>query len=172
MSYRTVIKNTSYVFEDLKTLLAKATPYRSGDALAGLTAASYEERVAAQMALADVPLKTFLNEAVIPYETDTVTRLIIDTHDAANFASIAHFTVGELRDWLLCDDADAATLQKLAFAFTPEMIAAVCKLMRNQDLIAVAQKSEVVTKFRNTIGLKGRLSTRLQPNHPTDDAKG
>jgi len=172
MPYRSVIKNTSYVFDDLKTVLAKATPYRSGDALAGLTAASYEERVAAQMALADIPLQTFLNETLIPYETDAVTRLIIDTHDAANFAAIAHFTVGDLRDWLLCDEADTIALQKLAFAFTPEMIAAVCKLMRNQDLILVAQKCEVVTKFRNTIGLKGRVATRLQPNHPTDDAKG
>ncbi|MGG9964467.1 ethanolamine ammonia-lyase subunit EutB [Ferruginibacter sp. SUN106] len=172
MPYRTIIRNTSYVFEDLKTLLAKATPYRSGDALAGLTANSYEERIAAQMALADLPLKLFLSEAVIPYETDAITRLIIDTHDAINFAAISHFTVGDLRDWLLCDEADTITLQKLSFAFTPEMIAAVCKLMRNQDLIFVAQKCEVVTKFRNTIGLKNRMSTRLQPNHPTDDVKG
>lgn len=172
MAYRSTIRSFTYVFDDLKTLLAKATPHRSGDALAGLTAATYEERIAAQIALADVPLKTFLNEVVIPYETDDVTRLIIDTHDANRFAAIAHFTVGDLRDWLLNEDADTKLLQQLAFAFTPEMIAAVCKLMRNQDLIAVAQKCEVVTKFRNTIGLKGRLSTRLQPNHPTDDVKG
>ncbi|QNA43059.1 ethanolamine ammonia-lyase subunit EutB [Lacibacter sediminis] len=172
MAYRSTIRSFTYVFDDLKTLLAKATPYRSGDALAGLTASTYEERIAAQIALADIPLKTFLNEAVIPYETDAVTRLIIDSHDANNFAAIAHFTVGELRDWLLSDEADTKLLQQLAFAFTPEMIAAVCKLMRNQDLIAVAQKCEVVTGFRNTIGLKGRLSTRLQPNHPTDDVKG
>jgi ethanolamine ammonia-lyase large subunit len=172
MPYRCTIKNNNYIFDDLKTLLAKSTPYRSGDALAGLAAGSYEERVAAQMALADVPLKTFLNEAVVPYETDAVTRLIIDTHDAGNFAAIAHFTVGDLRDWLLCDAADHAALQKLCFAFTPEMIAAVCKLMRNQDLIFAAQKCEVVTSFRNTIGLRGRLSARLQPNHPADDPKG
>jgi ethanolamine ammonia-lyase large subunit len=172
MPYHCTIKNTNYAFDDLKTLLAKATPYRSGDALAGLTANTYEERVAAQMALADLPLKIFLNEVVIPYEEDSITRLIIDTHDAASFAAISHFTVGDLRDWLLCDAADTITLQKLAFAFTPEMIAAVCKLMRNQDLILVAQKCEVVTQFRNTVGLKGRMSTRLQPNHPTDDAKG
>lgn len=172
MAYRSAIRNTNYVFKDLKTLLAKASPYRSGDALAGLAAASYEERIAAQMLLADVPLKTFLNEAIIPYETDEVTRLIIDTHNAESFESISHFTVGELRDWLLGDKADRKTLQQLATAFTPEMIAAVSKLMRNQDLINVAQRCEVVTKFRNTIGLRGRLSARLQPNHPTDDPKG
>lgn len=172
MAYRSTIRNFTYVFDDLKTLLAKATPYRSGDALAGLTASSYEERIAAQIALADIPLKTFLNEVLIPYETDAVTRLIIDSHDVDNFAAIAHFTVGDLRDWLLSDEADAKILQQLAFAFMPEMIAAVSKLMRNQDLIAVAQKCEVVTGFRNTIGLNGRLSTRLQPNHPTDDVKG
>ncbi|HKC35369.1 MAG TPA: ethanolamine ammonia-lyase subunit EutB, partial [Chitinophagaceae bacterium] len=172
MAYRTTIRSTAYVFNDLKTLLAKASPYRSGDALAGLTADSYEERVAAQMVLADVPLKTFLNEPVIPYETDEVTRLIIDTHNAAVFSSISHFTIGELRDWLLSDNADTKTLQQLANGFIPEMIAAVSKLMRNQDLINVSQRCEVITKFRNTIGLKGRLSARLQPNHPTDDPKG
>ncbi|MFY7840086.1 MAG: ethanolamine ammonia-lyase subunit EutB [Lacibacter sp.] len=172
MAYRSTIRHFTYVFNDLKTLLAKATAYRSGDALAGLTALTYEERIAAQIALADVPLKTFLNEAVIPYETDDITRLIIDTHDAKQFAAIAHFTVGDLRDWLLSDEATTTILQQLAFAFTPEMIAAVCKLMRNQDMIAVAQKCEVVTRFRNTIGLNGCLSTRLQPNHPTDDVKG
>lgn len=172
MAFRTTIGQRNYVFADLKTLMAKATPYRSGDALAGVTANSYEERVAAQIALADVPLKTFLNETVIPYEKDAVTRWIIDSHDTKNFSSISHFTVGDLRNWLLSEDADTATLQRLAFAFTPEMIAAVSKLMRNQDLIAVAHKCEVITQFRNTIGLTGRLSTRLQPNHPTDDAKG
>lgn len=172
MAYRCSIRNTSYVFADLKTLLAKASPFRSGDVLAGLAANSYEERVVAQIALADVPLKTFLNEAIIPYESDEVTRLIIDTHDTQSFTTIAHLTVGEFRDWLLGDNADTTTLQQMANSFTPEMIAAVSKLMRNQDLINVAQRCEVVTKFRNTIGLKGRLSARLQPNHPTDDPKG
>lgn len=172
MSYRCTIGQRNYVFSDLKTLLAKATPFRSGDALAGLAAGSYEERVAAQIALADVPLKTFLNEAVIPYESDEVTRLIIDTQDAGAFAPISHFTTGELRDWLLSDNATTAVLQQLAAGLTPEMVAAVSKLMRNQDLISVAQKCEVVTRFRNTIGLKGRFSVRLQPNHPTDDPKG
>ena len=172
MAYRSTIRNVSYVFDDLRTLLAKASPYRSGDALAGLTADSYEERIAAQMVLADIPLKTFLNETIIPYETDEVTRLIIDTHNAEAFSSVSHFTVGELRDWLLSDEANTETLKKLANGFTPEMIAAVSKLMRNQDLINVAQRCEVITKFRNTIGLKGRLSARLQPNHPTDDPKG
>jgi len=172
MSYRTTIQNNVYVFNDLKTVLAKASPLRSGDIFAGVAAINYEERIAAQIALADVPLKTFLSEAIIPYEEDEITRLIIDEHNAIAFSLISHFTVGELRDWLLSNDADTITLQKLASGFTPEMIAAVSKLMRNQDLISVAQKCEVVTRFRNTIGLKGRLSTRLQPNHPTDDIRG
>jgi ethanolamine ammonia-lyase large subunit len=172
MAYRRTIKNTSYVFDDLKMLLAKASPFRSGDALAGLVADSYEERVAAQMILADVPLKTFLEEPIIPYETDEITRLILDTHDKNSFASISHFTVGELRDWLLSDNAGINTLNQLANGFTPEMIAAVSKVMRNQDLINISQRCEIITKFRNTIGLKGRLSARLQPNHPTDDPKG
>jgi len=172
MSFRTTIRNTSYAFPSLRELLAKASPYRSGDALAGLTAGSYEERVAAQMALAEVPLKTFLLEMVIPYEDDEITRLIIDSHDATAFAPIAHFTVGDLRNWLLSEYANTLTLQQLAPGLTPEMVAGVSKLMRNQDLIAVAQKCEVITRFRNTLGLQGRLSTRLQPNHPTDDPQG
>lgn len=170
--YKHTIHNKVYHFNDLKTLMAKATPYRSGDALAGLTADSYEERIAAQMCLADLPVKAFLNEAVIPYEEDEITRIIIDTHDVYHFNYISTYTIGELRDWLLTDTADTKTLQQLQFAFTPEMIAAVSKIMRNQDLILVAQKCEVVTQFRNTIGLKGRFSSRLQPNHPTDDIKG
>lgn len=156
----------------LKTLLAKASPYRSGDELAGVAANGYKERVTAQMALADVPLKRFLNETTIPYETDDVTRLMIDNHDAVAFSPIAHFTVGDFRNWLLTDEADTTTLQKIAKGITAEMVAAVCKLMRNQDLIAVAKKCEVVTRFRNTIGLKKHFSTRLQPNHPTDDLMG
>lgn len=172
MGYQCTIQNISYRFDDLGTLLAKASPYRSGDALAGLTAGSYEERVAAQMALADVPLTTFLQEALVPYETDEVTRLIFDTHDAQAFSAIRHMTVGEWRDWLLSDEADTATLQQLAPGITPEMTAAVSKLMRNQDLISVARKCEVITRFRNTLGLKGRFSVRLQPNHTTDDPRG
>jgi ethanolamine ammonia-lyase large subunit len=172
MAYRFTIRQHNYVFHDLKTLLAKASPHRSGDVLAGLAAHSYQQLVAAQMALADVPLKAFLNEAIIPYETDDVTRLIFDTHSATAFAPISHFTVGDLRNWLLSYQADTDALSKIAAGLTPEMVAAVSKLMRNQDLIAVAQKCEVVTKFRNTIGLEGRFSTRLQPNHPTDDPKG
>ncbi|MVM32749.1 ethanolamine ammonia-lyase subunit EutB [Spirosoma sp. HMF4905] len=172
MAYHCTVGNFTYRFNDLKELLAKASPLRSGDVLAGLTAESYEERVAAQMALADVPLVTFLSEVVIPYEIDDVTRLIIDTHDKAAFSRISHFTIGDLRDWLLSDEADTSTLQQIARGLTPEMVAAVSKLMRNQDLILVAKKCEVVTRFRNTIGLRGHLSVRLQPNHPTDDAKG
>jgi ethanolamine ammonia-lyase large subunit len=156
----------------LKDLLAKATPARSGDELAGIAARSAEERVAAQMKLADLPLKTFLNETVVPYERDEVTRLIIDTHDSAAFQPVSHLTVGEFRDWLLSDRVTGATLTNLASGITPEMAAAVSKIMRVQDLVTVAAKIRVVTRFRNTIGLPGRLSTRLQPNHPTDDPKG
>ncbi|GGF24793.1 ethanolamine ammonia-lyase subunit EutB [Hymenobacter cavernae] len=170
--YRYTIRQHTYAFDDLKTLLARATPLRSGDVLAGVAAATYEERVAAQLALADVPLHNFLHEALVPYEQDEVTRLILDTHDAAAFAGISHFTVGQLRDWLLSEAADTQALQNLASGLTPEMVAAVSKLMRNQELIAVARKCEVVTQFRNTLRLRGHLATRLQPNHPTDDARG
>jgi len=172
MSYKTTIGNLVYRFDELKTVLAKATPFRSGDALAGITAGSYEERVAAQIALADIPLRDFLQQVLVPYETDEVTRLIIDTHDANAFAPISYFTVGQFRDWLLSDAADTITLQSIAPGLTPEMVAAVSKLMRNQDLISVARQCEVITRFRNTLGLKGRLSVRLQPNHTTDDPKG
>lgn len=172
MAYPFTIGNFTYRFADLKQLLAKASPLRSGDVLAGLVADSYEERVAAQMALAEVPLTNFLNEAIIPYETDEVTRLIIDSHDKAAFSTISHFTVGDLRDWLLSDAASTSLLQHMASGLTPEMVAAVSKLMRNQDLILVAKKCTVVTRFRNTQGLPGHMSVRLQPNHPTDDAKG
>ena len=156
----------------LKELLAKATPLRSGDVLAGVAAQTEEERVRAQMALADVPLTRFLNECVVPYEEDEVTRLIIDTHDADAFAPVRAFTVGQLRDWLLTEAADTNALAALAPGLTPEMVAAVSKLMRLQDLILVASKCRVVTRFRNTIGLPGTFSVRLQPNHPTDDLKG
>jgi len=162
----------TYGFHDLKDLLAKATPLRSGDLLAGLAAATDEERVVAQMALAELPLSRLLTDVVVPYEDDEVTRLIIDGHDAAAFAPISHLTVGDFRNWLLGDDVDSTVLSAVAPGITPEMAAAVCKIMRNQDLILVAQKCRVVTAFRGTIGLPGRLSTRLQPNHPTDDAAG
>jgi ethanolamine ammonia-lyase large subunit len=171
MGYRCSVHNRNYVFSDLKTLLAKATPFRSGDALAGVAAESNEERVAAQMALSEVPLKNFLNEEIIPYEKDEITRLIIDTHNVNAFEPIAHFTVGEFRDWLLTEAANTETLTKLAPGLTPEMVAAASKLMRNQDLIAVAQKCEVVSKFRTTVGLRDRLSVRLQPNSPVDDSR-
>jgi len=172
MSYQTTIGGKVYRFDDLKTLLAKASPFRTGDALAGLFAESYEERVAAQITLADVPLKAFLLELIIPYESDEVTRLIIDSHNEAAFSLISHLTVGELRDWLLMDETTTSILKSIEAGLTPEMVAAVSKIMRNQDLIAVAKKCEVITKFRNTIGLKRHFSTRLQPNHPTDDPKG
>ncbi|MET0298980.1 MAG: ethanolamine ammonia-lyase subunit EutB [Flavitalea sp.] len=172
MQYKNIIGQTTYQFRDLKDLLAKATPQRSGDVLAGVAALTYEERIAAQMTLADVPLKQFLTEAVIGYESDEITRLIIDSHEVNSFSPISSLTVGEFRDWLLGDDVDGTTIRSLKWGLTPEMVAAVSKLMRNQDLIAVAKKIEVVTKFRNTIGLKGHFSTRLQPNHPTDDMRG
>ncbi|MFM2086116.1 MAG: hypothetical protein RLZZ237_985 [Pseudomonadota bacterium] len=166
------IASHTYQFGSLKDLLARATPLRSGDVLAGVAADSAQERVAAQMALAEVPLSLFLNEVLVPYESDEVTRLIIDTHDRTAFAPIAHLCVGEFRDWLLGDAADTLTLAAVAPGITPEMAAAVSKLMRLQDLVLVAKKCRVVTAFRNTLGLEHRLATRLQPNHPTDDATG
>jgi ethanolamine ammonia-lyase large subunit len=172
MGFAATLGGTRYVFPDLKALLAKATPQRAGDLLAEIAAADGTERVAAQLALADLPLGYFLNETVIPYEEDEVTRLIIDAHDSAAFADVASLTVGEFRDWLLSDRADVAALTRLNAGLTPEMVAASSKIMRLQDLIAVAAKCQVVTRFRNTIGLPGRLSTRLQPNHPTDDLHG
>ena len=165
------VNGTRYSFPNLRTLLARATPLRSGDMLAGLAAESASERVAAQLALADLPLRTFLNEAVIPYEADEVTRLIIDSHDAAAFAAIAHLTVGGFRDWLLAE-ATTETLTALRPGLTPEMLAAVSKICRLQDLVAIAAKCRVTSAFRNTIGLPGRLSVRLQPNHPIDDPRG
>ncbi|WP_294765169.1 ethanolamine ammonia-lyase subunit EutB [uncultured Rhodoferax sp.] len=171
-AYSSTLGVQTYGFANLKDLMAKASPARSGDALAGVAAQSAQERAAAQQALADVPLKTFLSEALVPYEDDEVTRLILDTHDAQAFAPISHLTVGDFRNWLLNDRVDSAALQALAPGVTPEMAAAVSKIMRNQDLILVARKCSVVTGFRNTIGLPGRMSTRLQPNHPTDDTTG
>ena len=170
--YAHTVGGTRYRFDDLRTLLARATPARSGDTLAGLAAASAEERLAAQMALADLPLRAFLHEQVVPYETDDVTRLIVDGHDARGFAPVAHLTVGGFRDWLLGHEATADTLAALAPGLTPEMVAAVSKIMRIQDLVLVGRKVCVVTRFRSTIGLPGRLATRLQPNHPTDDRRG
>ena len=163
---------TTYRFPDLRTLMAKATPPRAGDYLAGIAAASAEERVAAQMALAELPLKVFLSEHVVPYEEDEITRLVIDRHDATAFARVAHLTVGDFRNWLLAYEVDESTLAALAPGLTPEMVAAVSKIMRIQDLVLAARKARVVTRFRDTLGLAGRLSTRLQPNHPTDDPKG
>jgi ethanolamine ammonia-lyase large subunit len=172
MVYRHAIGSTTYVFDDLRVLLAKATPPRSGDRLAGIAANSAEEMVAARIALADVPLKQFLQETVVPYEDDEVTRLIVDTHDRSAFAAISSLTVGSFRDWLLSGKVTTDVLKKLSRGVTPEMAAAVSKLMRNQDLILVAKKCEVVSAFRDTIGLRGRMGVRLQPNHPFDDERG
>ncbi|MEF3365831.1 ethanolamine ammonia-lyase subunit EutB [Methylocystis sp. 9N] len=170
--YTIDVQGTRYRFDDLKSLMAKATPLRSGDCLAGVAAESAVERVAAQMRLADLPLSTFLKEPLIPYEDDEVTRLILDTHEGEAFAPIASFTVGEFRNWLLSDAATGETLAALAKGITPEMAASVAKICRNQDLVAISAKIRVVTRFRDTIGLPGALSSRIQPNHPTDDLKG
>jgi ethanolamine ammonia-lyase large subunit len=170
--YTHTIHATRYHWPDLRTLLARASPLRSGDRLAGLAAETAEERIAAQMALADTPLSVFLDEAVIPYELDEVTRLIVDSHDPHALLPIRHLTVGGFRDWLLAYDTTADLLTALAPGLTPEMVAAVSKLMRVQDLVLVASKCRVVSRFRNTLGLPGRLATRLQPNHPTDDPRG
>ncbi|AWH01474.1 ethanolamine ammonia-lyase subunit EutB [Rhodococcus ruber] len=173
--YRRRAAGRTYEFHGLVDLLAKATPRRSGDELAGCAAGSDGERAAAQWALAELPLTTFLEEPVVPYETDEVTRLILDTHDAAAFSSIGHLTVGGFRDWLLTTAARTDAAGRLAAVgpgLTPEMVAAVSKIMRNQDLIAVARAVTVVSAFRTTVGLPGRLATRLQPNHPTDDPRG
>jgi ethanolamine ammonia-lyase large subunit len=171
MAYRHVVGGTSYVFPNLRTLLARASPRRSGDELAGIAAATASERVAAQLALADTPLADILAQPLVPYEKDEVTRLILDSHDQAAFAPVAHLTVGGFRDWLL-GEADSTSLAALRPGLIPEMAASVCKIMRLQDLVAVAAKCRVTTAFRNTIGLPGRLSVRLQPNHPTDDPRG
>jgi len=172
MTYTAAVGVVRFHFADLRELMAKATPERSGDQLAGVAASSARERVAARMALADLPLVTFVQQALVPYEDDAVTRLIIDSHDVRAHAPVSHLTVGGLRDWLLSDAADATTLAALAPGLTPEMAAAVSKLMRNQDLIAVAARCRVVTRFRNTLGLAGHLAVRLQPNHPTDSPAG
>jgi ethanolamine ammonia-lyase large subunit len=172
MRLRRKIREVTYTFEDLRDLLAKASPYRSGDALAGIAAESAEQRAAAQMTLADLPLRAFLEQPLVPYESDEVTRLIMDSHAPAAFAPVAALTVGAFRDWLLSDAATGEALADLAPGLTPEMVAAVSKLMRVQDLILVARKIRVVTRFRTTVGLPGTLSTRLQPNHPVDDAAG
>ena len=172
MKYSYTAGQQTWHFENLADVMAKATPARSGDRLAGVIARSAEERVIAQMVLADVPLKQFLNEALVPYEDDEVTRLIIDEHDAQSFSAISHLTVGDFRNWLLSDMATPDVLEGVRAGITPEMAAAVSKIMRNQDLILVARKCEVITAFRNTIGVPDHFSTRLQPNHPTDDLNG
>ena len=172
MAYRYAIGTQSYCFADLKTLLAAASPLRSGDLLAGVAAQSEAQRIAARLVLADLPLRAFLNEPVIAPESDEVTRLIFAQHDPHAFAPIAHLTVGEFRNWLLSDRVDPAAVRAIAWGITPEMAAAVSKLMRNQDLVLAARKCQVITGFRTTIGLPGRLAVRLQPNHPTDDLRG
>ena len=172
MRYSTTIEGQVFTFDDLKQVMAFASPARSGDYLAGVGAATAQQRMAARYVLADTPIKQFLNEALVPYESDNITRLIIDSHDANASMPVSHLTVGDLRNWLLSEQATTASLTALAPGLTPEMVAAVSKLMRNQDLVSVAKKCSVVTRFRDTVGLPGHLSVRLQPNHPTDDLRG
>ena len=172
MPYSHTLGVRRHAFEDLRTLLACASPARSGDALAGIAADSEERRMAARLALADVPLARFLDEPLVPPEHDAVSRLILEQHDAAAFAPISHLTVGAFRDWLLSDATDGAALERVGPGLAPEMVAATSKLMRNQDLVLAARKRRVVTAFRSTIGLPGRLAVRLQPNHGTDDPRG
>jgi len=175
VSYTQQVSGHTYQFDGLVDLMAKATPLRSGDELAGCAAQSDAERAAAAWVLADLPLSTFLEEQVVPYETDDVTRLIIDTHDRTAFSALSHLTVGGLRDWLLDTAAEADSAHRIAgiaAGLTPEMVAAVSKIMRNQDLIAVAAATTVRAAFRTSIGVPGTLATRLQPNHPTDDPRG
>jgi ethanolamine ammonia-lyase large subunit len=172
MEFRYTVNSFTYNFKDLKTLMAKASPYRTGDALAGISAESNEERVAAQFALSEVPLSLFLTDHLIPYESDEITRLIVDSHNKNSYSTISHLTVGDFRNWLLLDATDKEVLDQIKMGLMPEMVAAVSKIMRNQDLIAVAQKCEVISRFRTTVGQKGRLSIRLQPNHPTDIQSG
>ena len=169
MKYTASLNGHNFDFKDLKTLLAKASPLRSADELAGIAAESQVERVLAQQCLAEISLKEFIEQPLIAPEEDEVSRLILEQQDQDTFQKIAGFTVGEFRDWLLTEQSDLASIR---LALTPEMVAAVSKIMSNQDLIAVAKRCQVVTAFRNTIGLPGRLSTRLQPNHPTDDIRG
>lgn len=171
-SYSYDVRNSRHSFSDLKEVMACASPHRSGDQLAGLAADGQERRIAARLVLADLPLSAFLDEQLIPYETDEVTRLIVDSHDTAAFGPVASLTVGGFREWLLAHETEASALQAVSPGLTPEMVAAVSKLMTNGDLISVAAKVEVVSRFRTTLGLPGRLSSRLQPNHPTDDPVG
>jgi ethanolamine ammonia-lyase large subunit len=171
-SYSTTLRGKHFAFADLKEVMAKATPMRSGDCLAGIAAGNARERVAARIVLADVPLQRFLDEPLIPYETDEITRLILDRHDPVAFKPVADLTVGQLREWLLDYSTTADVLGALAPGLIPEMVAAVSKICRNQDLILIARKCRVITRLRNTIGLPGRLAIRLQPNHPTDDQAG
>ncbi len=172
MRYHTTLGGQGHAFDDLRQVMAHASPARSGDYLAGVGAATAQQRMAARHVLADLPLSTFLNEALVPYEDDAITRLIIDGHDFTAFEPIRHMTVGDWRNWLLGDEATPEALAALAPGLTPEMVSAVSKIMRNQDLIAVARKCRVITRFRNTQGLAGRIGVRLQPNHPTDDLRG
>ncbi|NBX75357.1 MAG: ethanolamine ammonia-lyase subunit EutB [Proteobacteria bacterium] len=170
-AYRTTLSHRNYVFQNLGDVLAKASPLRSGDVLAGVAAQSEEERVASQLALSEIPLKDFLKSPLIPYENDEVTRILYDSWDEEAFHTISHLTVGEFREFLLDQKTNHDTIRKISPGLIPEMVAGVSKLMRNQDLISVARKVEVITKFRSTVGKKGHLSVRLQPNHPTDDLK-
>ena len=172
MAFASTVRSERFNFADLRELLAKANEEKSGDALAGIAAANQRERVAAKRALADVRLEEVLSQPVIDPDVDEVSRLILDSHDRAAFAPLASQTVGEFREWLLDDATDAGRLRFSQAGITPEMAAAVAKLMSNKDLVLAAAKIRNVTRCRNTLGERGVLGMRLQPNHPADDLGG
>jgi ethanolamine ammonia-lyase large subunit len=162
----------TFKFGSLRELFAKANEEKSGDQLAGLAARSEQERVAAKHALADVTLQEIVDNPLIPPEKDEVSRLILETHDRAEFKNISSMTVGALRELILRDETTEQELKRLHWAITPEIAAAVAKLMSNKDLVLAAAKVRVVTRCRNTMGERGVLGIRLQPNHPADDVAG
>ena len=172
MQLRATIRGTTYRFESVKEVLAKANPPKSGDDLAGISAESAVERVAARAVLSELTLAELRAHPVVPYEGDELTRLVEDTLDERAHAAVAHLSVGQLREWLLEPKTTGAVIRSISAGLTPEMAAAACKLMSNLDLMVAGSKCEVVVRANDTLGLAGRLSSRVQPNHPTDDVAG
>jgi ethanolamine ammonia-lyase large subunit len=172
MRLAATLRNIVYHFDSLREVLAKANPPKSGDDLAGVAARSAVERIAARAVLANVTLRALRENPVVPYEQDELTRMVEHSLDEAAFAAVAHLSVGQFREWLLESDTDGLKIRSISAGLTPEMAAAACKLMSNLDLMTVAAKCQVVVRANTTLGLPGRLSSRLQPNHPTDDVAG
>lgn len=172
MPYSQVLRNERFVFADLRELLAKSSESKSGDLLAGIAATSERERIAAKMALADVPLQAFLKQPVIDPEIDDVSRLILDHHPSEAFQLFASMTIGELREWMLQRFSQPSAYDELKNILTPEMVSALTRVLSNKELVALASKIRNITRCRNTIGLPGTLGVRIQPNHPTDNLKG